>query len=280
MKVLELAGVKRSYERGIDVLNGVDLTLDRGEVVSLVGRNGAGKTTLIKVLMGLLRPQGGTVRVFDLDPWEEPIAVKRRIGYVSEEQTLPEYLPVSEVLGLHKELFPTWDASLAGEFLDRFQLMPGARIGALSKGQARQVMFLCAIAHRPELLVLDEPAGGLDPVARRDFLEAAITRLNRDGTTILFSSHHMTDVERLAGRIVFIHEGRKILDRDLDALREGYSLAILPQETPLEEARRLPGCVATRRRPDGVHVVLEGDRSGHALSLEDLFIELVEGQSC
>ncbi len=294
MRVVSLEGIHRSYQKGVEVLKGVDLAVERGEIVSLVGKNGAGKTTLLRIAMGLLHAQRGVVRIFEMDPWERPVEVKRRIGYVSEEQALPPFLPVSEVLALHRELFPTWDEALAGEFLERFDLDPGARIATLSKGQARQVAFLCAIAHHPELLILDEPAGGLDPSARRGFLEAAISRLNRDGVTILFSSHHMTDVERLAGRVVFIHEGRKLLDRDLDTLREAFWLAVLPKDTPPDEVRRLPGCVALRPRPEALHAVFEGERRGVAellarhfdggpacetLSLEDLFIELVEARS-
>jgi len=294
MSVVSLQDIHRCYEKGVEVLKGVDLAVERGEIVSLVGKNGAGKTTLLRIAMGLLHAQRGSVRIFDMDPWEQPVEVKRRIGYVSESQSLPPFLPVHEVLGLHRELFPTWDEPLARELVGRFNLDAGAKIAALSKGQARQVAFLCAIAHHPELLILDEPAGGLDPSARRDFLEAAISRLNRDGTTILFSSHHMTDVERLAGRIVFIHDGEKILDRDLDTLREAFSLWLLPVGTPAKRVRALPGCVALRPRPEALHAVFEGERQSleallhrefdesaqcQPLSLEDLFIELVEARS-
>src|SRR5262249_19737818 len=215
------------------------------------------KTTRLKIAMGLLHAQRGSVRVFDRDPWQEPVEVKRRIGYVSEDQSLPTFLPVCDVLALHRELFPTWDDALTREFLDRFGLDPGVRIATLSKGQARQVAFLCAIAHHPELLILDEPAGGLDPAARREVPQAPIPRLHHAGVTILFSSHHMTDLERLAGRIVFIHGGRKLLDREVDALREGFFLVVLPKTADPERARALPGFVAFRARPDGGHAVFE-----------------------
>jgi len=207
MSIVEFREVHRGYTRGVDILNGLTLGVEAGQVVGLLGRNGAGKTTLLRLAMGMLAPQSGQVRVFDLDPRRQAVEVKQRIGYVSEEQILPPFLRVGQVIDLHRGLFPTWDPALAGRLIERFDISARAKIKTLSKGQARQVALLCAVAHRPELLLLDEPAGGLDPAARREFLETSIQLLNEEGTTILFSSHHMTDVERLADRIVMIDDG-------------------------------------------------------------------------
>jgi ABC-2 type transport system ATP-binding protein len=201
MRVLEFNDVHRSYQRGSDVLRGISFSLEAGEVVGLLGKNGAGKTTLIRVAIGMIEAQKGSVRVLGLDPRQDALEVKRRVGYVSEDQVLPEFLSVGEVIRLHRGLFPTWDEGLERRLRERFALSAKSKIKSLSKGQARQVALLCAVAHRPELLLLDEPAGGLDPSARREFLETSIQLLNEAGTTILFSSHHMTDVERMAGRI-------------------------------------------------------------------------------
>jgi len=131
--------------------------------------------------MGMIEAQQGSVRLFGLDPRKDALEVKRRIGYVSEDQILPEFLTVAEVIRLHRGLFPGWDESMEREIRERFRLSPGTRIHALSRGQARQVALLCAVAHRPELLLLDEPAGGLDPAARREFLETSIRLLNQVG---------------------------------------------------------------------------------------------------
>ena len=139
MSVLALNNIHRSFEPGVPVLAGVDLTVNGGEVVGLLGRNGAGKTTLIHIAMGMLRQKEGTVEVFGLDPHEQPVEVKRRIGFVSENQNLPAFLKVREVIELHRALFETWDDEMAGRLVDRFGLRPGARIKNLSKGQARQV---------------------------------------------------------------------------------------------------------------------------------------------
>ena len=169
--VLDFRAIERSFKRNVPVLNGVTFALQAGEVAGLLGRNGAGKTTLIRIAMGMLFPHGGSVRVFGASPTEDPVAIKRRIGYVAEDQVLPPGSRIAELIALHRYLFPRWDGALEHQLLDRFALQPASRIKHLSKGQARQVALLCAVCHRPELLLLDEPAGGLDPAARREFLE-------------------------------------------------------------------------------------------------------------
>jgi ABC-2 type transport system ATP-binding protein len=296
MSVLEFNQIHRAFVRGQSVLDGVSFSLDPGDVVSLLGRNGAGKTTLLHIAMGMLEPQQGAVRVFGLDPRTNPLEVKRRVGFVSEDQILPTFLRVRDVIELHRGLFPTWDDDLARQLGDQFELSPRARVKALSKWQARQLALLCAISHRPELLLLDEPAGGLDPLARREFLETAIDLLNEVGTTILFSSHYMTDVERLAGRIVMLHRGKVLIDNGLDQLREAFCLARVPHSPEVDRERLLHvrGCLGVRRRSEALHAVfrLEPDAARAVLegelgitnavfqptALEEMFIELAGGQ--
>lgn len=296
MSILEFHNIHRAYQKGVDVLRGISFAVEPGQVVGLVGRNGAGKTTLLRIAMGLIEAQRGSIRIFGLDPRAEPVAIKRRIGYVSEDQILPPFLRVRQILDLHRTLFPSWDERMARTLSERFALPFDAKIKALSKGQARQVALLCAVAHRPELLLLDEPAGGLDPAARREFLETSIQLLNEAGTTIVFSSHYMTDVERLADRIVMIHDGRVLIDSELDQLRESYSLALVPLDGRVSRDRllALEGCIGVRDRPDAFHAVfeMEPERAAALLSrdlgagktrctriaLEEMFIELAGGQ--
>ncbi|HEU0140056.1 MAG TPA: ABC transporter ATP-binding protein [Bryobacteraceae bacterium] len=294
--VLEFLNISRSFKRGAPVLDGVSFSMAEGEVVGLLGRNGAGKTTLIHIAMGLLSTHGGAVRVFGVSPFDNPVAVKRRVGFVSEEQVLPPRSTIAELITFHRYLFGRWDDVLERQLLDRFALSPSSKIHSLSKGQARQVALLCAVCHRPELLLLDEPAGGLDPVARREFLETSIQLLNREGTAILFSSHHMADVERIGGRIVLLSEGRVAIDRDLDRLREDVCIAMVPRASAPDPAalRNLPGCLRIRAVFEDWHVVIEGqpdDVLGRLqlispadnircmrVPLEELFIELMGGE--
>lgn len=297
MSIVAFNNVCRAYEAGVDVLHDVSFTIERGEVVGLLGKNGAGKTTLIRIAMGMLSAGTGSVEVFGLDPRVKPVQVKSRIGYVSEDQILPPFLSTTEVLDIHRGLFPTWDDAMAMDLLERFSLNPRAKLGKLSKGQARQVALLCAVAHRPELLLLDEPAGGLDPAARREFLETSIHLLNEEGSTILFSSHYMTDVERMAERVVMVHEGSLLIDRSLDDLRENHCVARIPKGNGAtkESLRAIDGCLGVRERSDGLHAVfaldpadsgsLIAERLGvkdadcRTVGLEEMFIELAGGQS-
>jgi len=291
--ILEFTNISRSYKRGVPVLDGVSFSVVPGEVLGLLGRNGAGKTTLLRIAMGMLYPQGGTVRVFGLSPTDEPVAVKKRVGYVAEDQILPGRLKIAELIDFHRYLFAQWNDALERQLLDRFGLNPSSKIRQLSKGEARQVALLCAVCHRPELLILDEPAGGLDPVARREFLETSIQLLNREGTSILFSSHHMPDVERIGGRVILLDKGKVRLDRELDELREEVCMAILPRASAADASaiEKIPGCLGVRLVLDGWHAVfndspevvrrkLREKLRVHevrcvSLPLEELFIELV-----
>lgn len=296
MSAIEIRDVHRSYRGGQDVLSGVSFSVEEGEVVGLLGMNGAGKTTLINILMGMLRARKGEVRVLGLDPTRDPVELKRRVGFVSEEQVLPPSMTVDSVARFHKELFPTWDAEMEAQLRGRFHFDGGAKVGTLSKGQARQLALLCAVAHRPELLILDEPAGSLDPAMRRGFLETSIQLLAESGTTVLFSSHHMSDVERIAGRVVIIGDRRVLLDAELDVLREEHALLVTALEDGVyDRVASDPRCLKARRHGKTVHAVFQGRatdvesmaRSRFSLAsatcrhvpLEELFVELVGDDS-
>ena len=292
MNVVELKGIRREFTRGFEVLRGVDLAAGAGEVIGLLGPNGAGKTTLLRIAVGILHATGGSVRLFGQDPWEDPVAVKRRLGYVSESDTLPKGSRVRQILDLHAALFTKWDPALARKLWRDLSLPLEARVHELSKGQKRSLALLCAVAHRPELLILDEPGGGLDPSVRRRFLETSIHLLNEAGTTILFSSHHTGDVERIAGRVVLLHEGRSFLDVATDDIKERYCVAILERGTALglDELLSIDGCLRARDRDHAVHALFAATPAevaarlaGHdprvvPVTLEDFFIEVVEGR--
>jgi ABC-2 type transport system ATP-binding protein len=200
-------------------LDEVDLVLERGVVLGLVGKNGAGKTTLIQHLLGLLRAQRGRVRIFGLDPVSEPAGVLGRIGYLSEERSLPGWMTVDELLRYTAAFYPRWDSAYAMRLCDDFRLDPRQKIRTLSRGQHARAALIAALAHRPELLVLDEPSSGLDPVVRRDVLEAILQTVAEEGRTVLFSSHLLDEVERMSDQLALIDGGRIVLAGGLDEIR-------------------------------------------------------------
>ncbi|MGD2154727.1 MAG: ABC transporter ATP-binding protein [Gemmatimonadales bacterium] len=203
-------------------LASVSLSVSRGGVYGLVGENGAGKTTLIRHILGLLRAQSGSVRVFGLDPVADPVGVLSRIGYLSEERDLPGWMRVDELIRYTRAFYPGWDDAYAEELLHAFALDASATIGTLSKGEKARVGLLIALAYRPELLVLDEPSTGLDPVVRRDILDAIVRTIADEGRTVLFSSHLLDEVERVADHVTMISHGRIVLSAPLAAIRESH----------------------------------------------------------
>ncbi len=205
--VVELDGVSRRFGKTV-ALDGLSLRVPRGCVYGLVGVNGAGKTTLIKHILGLLKVRSGSVRVFGLDPVRNPVAVLRRIGYLSEERDLPEWMRIDELMRYTAAYHPNWDQAHAEELLKTFGLDASKKVKNLSKGMRAQAGLVAAVAHRPDLLVLDEPSTGLDAVIRRDILKAIIRTVADDGRTAIFSSHLLDEVEQMSDFISMVHEGR------------------------------------------------------------------------
>lgn len=225
-------------------LDDVSLSVLRGIVFGLVGENGAGKTTLIKHVLGLLKAQSGSVRVFDLDPVREPVTVLGRIGYLSEDRDLPDWMRVGEAMRYTSAFFPTWDWDFAQELVGTFALDVGQRIKTLSRGQRALAGLLMALAHRPELLVLDEPSSGLDPIARRDILSAIIRTVTDEGRTVLFSSHLLDEVERVSDRVAMIDDGRVVLCDDVDRIVSAHKRITLTFESPQNVKPPLQGTIA------------------------------------
>ncbi len=225
-------------------LNDVTVSIPRGSVLGLVGENGAGKTTLIRHLLGMLKAQTGSVRVFDRDPVADPVGVLSKVGYLSERRDLPGWMRVDEFLRYTQAFYPKWDEQYAEELLEQFQLEPTQRINTQSQGQQAKTGLLTALAYRPELLILDEPSSGLDPVVRRDILEAIIRLVADEGRTVLFSSHLLEEVERVADQIVMLQGGRVVLSGQTDEVRRGHILAVLAFAEPQADAPVLPGAHA------------------------------------
>ncbi|HEU5136494.1 MAG TPA: ABC transporter ATP-binding protein [Steroidobacteraceae bacterium] len=219
--VVDVKDLSRSFGDKT-ALDRVSFRATAGQVYGLVGSNGAGKTTLLKHLLGLLRPTTGSVRIFGLDPVRDPVGALGRIGYLSEEHELPEWMRIDELMRYTQAFHPTWDAAYARELLETFALDPSSKVKDLSKGMRAQTGLIAAVAHRPELLILDEPSSGLDAVVRRDILDAIVRAVADDGRTVIFSSHLLDEVERMSDHVTMIHQGRVTLSGALDDVRGSY----------------------------------------------------------
>ncbi|MDR1191736.1 MAG: ABC transporter ATP-binding protein [Verrucomicrobiales bacterium] len=220
--IIEALNVNRYFGAGNLALGNFTVSVPRGGVYGFLGRNGAGKTTAIKIIAGLLRPDFGTVRVLGKDPFTFTPADRQRVGYMSEKQILPVNYRVGALVKFCAAFYPRWHHELVAQLLGKFNISCQRKIGQLSQGTQRQVAFILALAQRPELLILDEPAATLDVVARREFLDE-ILRLLRDadgGTTVFISSHILSDIERIADHIGIIAGGQLIVSEPLDDLAE------------------------------------------------------------
>jgi ABC-2 type transport system ATP-binding protein len=258
-QVVEIKNLSRTFGSK-RALHDVSLHIPRGGVFGLIGANGAGKTTLIKHILGAHYAETGSVRVFGFDPVTHPVEVLGRIGYMSEDRDIPDWMRVQEIMAYTRSFFPKWDVSYAEELREMFDLDPKQRIRTLSRGQTARVCLLVALAHRPEMLVLDEPSSGLDPVVRRDILAAIVQTIADEGRTVLFSSHLLDEVERLADRVAILNEGRVLLEGELDAIQESFRRITLRFEQAFSDAPSILGAIEYHGSGHEWTYVCRGDR--------------------
>ncbi|MGO8696875.1 MAG: ATP-binding cassette domain-containing protein [Limisphaerales bacterium] len=241
--VVEITGLSRAFGSKL-ALNQVSMRVKPGRVFGLVGANGAGKTTLIKHILGRLKAEKGMVRVFGFDPVEDPVAVLSRIGYLSENRDLPAWMRVDELLRYTEAFYPNWDMAYAEDLRRQFGLYPGAKIKTLSRGENAKAGLLITLAYRPELLLLDEPSSGLDPVVRRDILEAIIRTVADEGRTVFFSSHLLEEVERVADDLAMMFNGQIVLAGELDEVKESHHRLILRFDSPQPAVPKIAGVLS------------------------------------
>ena len=291
--VVEVAGLHRRFRRK-QALEDVSIKVPRGVVFGLVGENGAGKTTLVKHLLGALKAKKGSVRVFGMDPVAHPVEVLSRTGYLSEDRDLPGWMCVGELMRYTQAFYPGWDEAYAEALRTRFALAADARIKQLSRGEKAKAGLLMALAYRPELLLLDEPSSGLDASARRHILEAIVRTVAEEGRTVVFSSHLLDEVERVADVVAMVHQGRVLFQGGLDAIKEAHHRLVLHFE---EDQAALPPITGVLRGEGGGQewvVVCDGTadqvrasagRHGATVveestpSLEEIFLARVEGRA-
>ena len=216
---IEVRELTHQFRQGRPVLNGLSFSIDPGAVYGLAGPNGAGKTTTLRILLGLLRPGAGTARVLGSDFRRADRVTRARVAYVAQEHEVYGGMTAGELSRFLRSLYPRWDHDYLIKLCQRFGLPTDRQLGRLSGGQRREAAIALALAARTEVLIMDEPASSLDPLARRKLLrELGEALAERGETAVLFSTHIMSDLERIAGRVGLLTGGKIALEEDLDAL--------------------------------------------------------------
>lgn len=274
-RIIKLEQVSRRYGAKL-ALDGVSLEIPSGVVLGLVGANGAGKTTLIKHVLGLLRAQRGSVRVFGLDPVKQSVEVLSRLGYLSEDRDLPPWMSVGELMRYSRAFYPRWDSAYAEALRRQFQLSDSSRIRTLSKGELAKAGLLVALAHRPELLVLDEPSSGLDPLVRRELLEAVVRSVAEEGRTVLFSSHMLDEIGRVSDRIAMMVQGRVVLNGPLHEVLESHRRLVVRFPQSKDRLLAMPGALAIQGGPEEWTVIRNGGQEAFLNALHEVRGEVVE----
>ncbi len=272
------------------VLEDVSFDVPQGQTFALLGRNGVGKTTMIRMLLGLLPPDSGTIRVAGCDPAMKSIELRRSVGYLAEDQSMYDWMTAVELCRFLEPFYPTWDSRLADSYLERFELPRHVRIERLSKGQTVKLGLAVALAHAPQVAILDDPALGLDPVSRKEFNRDLVEHLQAEGRTVIYSSHLLDEVEAVADVVAILDRGRIVRQGPTETLRDEVQRMILPQE--IVRHRPAPtGLLDARRHGEQFEIVVDGASrfrdelasAGHsiqptAMTLGDIFEAFVIGR--
>ena len=257
---IEISNLAYAYGKG-DAVHDLSLKVARGKCYGLFGRNGAGKTTTMKCLLNLLRPRGGSVKVFGVDPNKHEVEVKRKIAYVPDYVAFYPWMTVRETLDYLASFREHWNRDTENDLLKRFRLDVSQKAGGLSKGQKTQVALIAAICPEPELLLLDEPTSGLDPIVRREFIETVIGAYQESdpgNRTIFISTHLISEFEGLIDEFTIMDAGRAALTLDADQARERYQKirARFEQTVPTQEFK---GVIHARSNGRELELIVNGE---------------------
>ena len=219
---IEIRKLKKKYDDNFE-LGEINLDIPSGYVIGLIGENGAGKTTLIKSILSIINIDSGDIKIFNKNNKDEYL-VKEDIGVVLDGMFFPEIMTINDINIVMKSIYKNWDSELFNKYLRKFKLSKSKKIKELSKGMRKKLEIVTALSHHPKLLILDEPTSGLDPVVRNDILEIFLDFIRDEEHTILFSTHITSDLEHIADKIVFIDNGKVILNENKDELLDNYGV--------------------------------------------------------
>jgi ABC-2 type transport system ATP-binding protein len=293
--VIETVELKKNYGK-IEAVRGLNLSVQSGSVCAFLGQNGAGKSSTIKMLLGMVHPTAGTGSILGhrIDSEKESLLIRQKVAFVAEDKRLYDYMTVEQIVRFTRSFFPTWNHVFERRLMEQFELPPERTIRQLSKGMRTKLALLLGFARGCELLILDEPTEGLDPVAIEDVLQIVVS-LVADGTTVFFSSHQIVEVEQVADHVLMIDRGQLVLDAPMDRVKEQYRhiQAVFPQPVDERDFRltgietiRTQGCTVSLVASHNVDSIVEHVRMLHAgsidvvpLSLKEIFLGKVKARS-
>ncbi len=288
-EAIRVNNLERRFGKVIAV-NGLEFSVPYGSVTGLLGPNGAGKSTTIFMLTGLLRRHGGEISVLGYDPETADVEIRKRTGFVPEDPRHEPRFTVQQNLAFLEAFRPGWNRKLEKSLLQRFDLDPSKPTRSLSRGQRAKLALIGALSFKPELLILDDPTSGLDPLARREFIEGIVSVLALEGRTVFFSSHQVDDIERVADRIVMISSGRCIYAETMENIHKQWRLFRLSfRESDAPEMIKVPGLFSWKpvgrsgrlvvnnysQDTESALASIGAGYEAQPLSLEDIYIELV-----
>lgn len=276
--ILEIRGLTKSYP-SFD-LGPLNLAIPKGVIVGYIGENGAGKTTTIKLIMDLIREDEGEIQVFGMHMAQDPKGIRSKIGVVFDDLNLPEDLCLSDVGLICRQMFPHWDGDLFSSYQRVFKLEPKKRVKELSRGMRMKLSIAIALSHGAELLILDEPTSGLDPVIREEILDILLEFIQEENHAVLFSSHILTDLEKIADYIALIHKGKLIFMEEKDVLRDEYAIYHSDPNRPYPFAEGV--ILAERKHHYGDQILVKRSEVPRDLpldrpSLEEIMLFFIKG---
>ncbi len=283
--VVEIKGLTKRYGKK-SVVDGLSLNVPKGCVYGLIGPNGAGKSTTLKSLMRLLRTSGGSMNVLGHDVTSDFQAVKHKIGYVPETHQIYRWMKIKRVIQFTRSFYPTWNEQFCDQMLQMMELDPEKKVKQLSKGMLAKLALLLAVSHEPELLVLDEPLSGLDPIVRDEFIDGVLKTICEQETTVIFSSHTIGDIQRLADSVGILYAGRLLVNESTETMlsesrqikivlnsETEHSLRGLPESTICESQNGRELTVTVSRYSPAMEEAIAQENSVEHISVERLNLE-------